>query len=81
MCEPKTLSALIRWQNRLSWRNDWAAVFIPCFHGRTIQVEEHERSWSPDLIDRHSVKIAADCKFGLNVTNETLGHEGIRSLL
>jgi hypothetical protein len=29
----------MRWQNRLSWRNDWATVFIPCSRGRAIQVE------------------------------------------
>ena len=40
LCVPKTLSALMGWQNRLSWRNDWAAVFISCFRGRAIQVEE-----------------------------------------
>jgi hypothetical protein len=40
VCVPKTLSALMRWQNRLNWRNDWAAVFISCFRGRAIQVEE-----------------------------------------
>ena len=40
LCVPKTLSALMRWQNRLSWRNDWAAVFIPCFRGHAFQVAE-----------------------------------------
>jgi len=40
LCVPKTLSALMRWQNRLSWRNDRAAVFIPCSLGLAIQVEE-----------------------------------------
>jgi hypothetical protein len=34
------LSALMRWQNRLSWPNDWAAMFIPCSRGLAIQVEE-----------------------------------------
>ena len=28
-----------RRQNRQSWRNDWVAVFIPCFGGRAIQKE------------------------------------------
>ena len=40
LCVPKTLSALMRWQNRLSWPNDWAAMFIPCSRGLAIQVEE-----------------------------------------
>ena len=40
VCVPKTLSTLMRWQNRLSWRNDWIAVFIPCSRDRAMQVEE-----------------------------------------
>ena len=40
LCVPKTLSTLMRWQNRLSWRNDWVAVFIPCSRDRAMQVEE-----------------------------------------
>ena len=40
VCVPKTLSALMRCQNRLSWRNDWVALFIPCSRGRANQVEE-----------------------------------------
>ena len=40
VCVPKTLSTLMRWQNRLSWRNDWVAVFIPCSRDRAMQVEE-----------------------------------------
>ena len=40
LCVPKTLSTLMRWQNRLSWRNDWIAVFIPCSRDRAMQVEE-----------------------------------------
>jgi len=40
LCVPKTLSALMRCQNRLSWRNDWVALFIPCSRGRANQVEE-----------------------------------------
>jgi hypothetical protein len=40
LCVLKTLSTLMRWQNRLSWRNDWIAVFIPCSRDRAMQVEE-----------------------------------------
>ena len=40
LCVPKTLSTLMRWQNRLSWRNDWVAVFIPCSRDRAMQVKE-----------------------------------------
>ena len=40
VCVTKTLSTLMRWQNHLSWRNDWVAVFIPCSRDRAMQVEE-----------------------------------------
>jgi hypothetical protein len=40
LCVPKTLSALMRRRNHLSWRNDQAAVFRPNCPGVAIQVEE-----------------------------------------
>jgi uncharacterized protein YecT (DUF1311 family) len=55
VCVPKTLSALMRRQNRLSSRNDRAAVFIPCSCGRAIQVKEPTRGrecGSPTSVDR-----------------------------
>jgi hypothetical protein len=40
VCVPKTLSALMGWQNRLSRRNDRVVQFIPCSCGLAIQVKE-----------------------------------------
>jgi DDE family transposase len=40
VCVPKTLSELMRRWNRLSWRNDWAALIRPNRPGLGIQVEE-----------------------------------------
>ena len=48
VCVPKTLSTLMRWQNCLSWRNDWIAVFIPCSRDRAMQVDR--LSWRNDWI-------------------------------
>jgi hypothetical protein len=39
VCIPKTLSVLLTWWNRLSWRNDRAALFRSCRPGLAIQVE------------------------------------------
>ena len=39
LCVPKTSSELMAWWNRLSWRNDRAALFISGRLGLTIQVE------------------------------------------
>jgi hypothetical protein len=40
VCVPKTLSELMTSRNRLSWRNDRAAVFRPRCLGRAIQVDD-----------------------------------------
>lgn len=37
LCIPKILSALMRWQNRLSWRNDWVALSISCFRVSVVR--------------------------------------------
>jgi hypothetical protein len=39
LCVPKTLSELMTWWNRLSWRNDRAALFLSGRPGLAIQVE------------------------------------------
>jgi hypothetical protein len=36
LCVPKTLSGLMTWWNRLSWRNDRAALFLSGRLGLTI---------------------------------------------
>jgi hypothetical protein len=36
LCVPKTLSELMTWWNRLSWRNDRAALFLSGRPGLTI---------------------------------------------
>jgi hypothetical protein len=40
LCISKSLSGLMTWWNRLSWRNDRAALFHSCRPGLGIQVEE-----------------------------------------
>jgi hypothetical protein len=39
LCVPKTLSELMPGWNRLSWRNDWVALFRSGRPGLAIQVE------------------------------------------
>jgi hypothetical protein len=39
LCVPKTLSELMTWWNRLSWRNDRVALFRSGHPGLAIQVE------------------------------------------
>src|ERR1700720_4436831 len=39
LCVPKTLSELMTWWNRLSWRNDRAVLFRSGRPGLAIQVE------------------------------------------
>ena len=50
LCVPKTLSELMTWWNRLSWRNDRAALFLSGRLGLTIYVSfwvhTSPQSWS-----------------------------------
>ena len=48
---------------------------------RSTLTEEPHIGLCLTYIDEQGIKIAADCELGLNVTNETLGHEGVQSLL
>src|SRR5262249_26055975 len=48
---------------------------------RSTLTEEPHIGLCLTYILEQGIKIAADCELGLNVTNETLGHEGVQSLL